>query len=270
MKNLFGIFVLGGILSLGITACNDDDGYSLRDRYYNFGMVEAIDGKIENGFNIRLDNGTWLVINNSYAVRNIKDGDRIIAAYTILGELDPYRDDKRYLAILTDYSRILSKSPVLQSFIDQDAEVREDSIGYDPIRVDNAWFGGKYLNIEFSVPRKQGTNVVHMLNLVADDTEEGNDGTLNLYFRHNAFDDVPEPGSGGFVYTSSLVSFDLTELVPEGAGSLDIALHWTQFSSTEWDSTFDGEKTGTFRPYGKDNQTPSIESMKLELDYLTR
>lgn len=266
MKNVLWIIVLWGILSLGITACSNDDGYD-KYRYRNFGTVEAIDGDIEKGFDIRLDNGTWLSIENSRYVRFLEDQDRILAVYRVHEELEPLNGDNRFLAVLNDYAKILSKPPVLQSFIDEDPEVREDSIGHDPIRVDEAWFGGKYLNIAFTVARRANTNEVHFINLVADDTEAG-DGTVHLYLRHNGYDDVPEPGAAGFVYTTPIVSFDITGLIPEGENSVHITLHWEQYRSSEWRETVEGSDSGTFTPYNKQESTPAADSMTIESDYV--
>lgn len=51
---------------------------------------------------------------------------------------------------LNAIEKVLSKEPVYSSKLTPE-ELEE--LGNDPIYVENAWFGGKYLNIDFAVLR---------------------------------------------------------------------------------------------------------------------
>ncbi|MCC8034479.1 MAG: NigD-like protein [Rikenellaceae bacterium] len=257
MGKIFRNCVLVGILSLIMGACSTDSEFSLDTRYLNFGRVEAVDGDISRGFQVRLDDGTWLIVNNSQSYRGVDDGDRIQLIYTLLGDAGESEGYKRFFALLNYGQKLLSKEPVLQSYIDYDYEHRQDSIGNDPIRVNEAWFGGRYLNIEFSVPRKSNTNRVHFINLVADDVNS--DNVLNVYLRHNGYEDVPEPGDTNFRYSPSFVSFDLMGLLKEGQGSLSIKLHWTDFAGNGWEETVEYTDSGDFVPYGKSSSTSDMK-----------
>lgn len=254
--------MLLGILSLGLGACSTDSGKGLDTRYRNFlGKVEARDGDIGNGFDIRLDDGTWLEIDNSQSVTGIKDGDRVVFTYTLVGEADPVDGNKRFIAVLNHYYKVLGKEPVLQSFIDEDYQHRQDSIGNDPIRVDDAWFGGEYLNIWFSVARRRSTNELHFINLVADNVEWDGE-VLDVYLRHNGYEDVPSAGSGSFVYGQSLVSFDLTGLIPEGQSGVGIRLHWTAYRGTDWSEVRElSEDLGRFIPYGIESDSQKTSTV---------
>lgn len=95
--------------------------------------------------------------------------------------------------------KLLTKMPVYLSELTPD-EI--DSLGTDPIDIENAWFGaGEYLNIEFIIfvndPQK-----AHFLNLVVDE-EKSTPEEVFVTLRHNAFkDETRQKGWGR-------VSFDI-------------------------------------------------------------
>ena len=90
-----------------------------------------------------------------------------------------------YYVRLYGLDDVLTKVPVKQSFIHENEGVRQDSIGNDPINVQEAWFGGRYLNVEFRIPVKDGSKEKHFINLVQDDVVAHHD-TVYVTLRHNA------------------------------------------------------------------------------------
>ena len=147
--------------------------------------------------------------------------------------------------------------PVKQSFIHENEGVRQDSIGNDPINVQEAWFGGRYLNVEFRIPVKDGSKEKHFINLVQDDVVAHHD-TVYVTLRHNAYGEKPGTGNdrGNFSWGRGRVSFDLTSIVPEGQTSVPVKLLWTEYGKNA-SETVRREDSGTYtlknaRKTGKD------------------
>ena len=114
------------------------------------------------------------------------------------------------------------KEPVYSSKLTPE-ELEE--LGNDPIYVENAWFGGKYLNIDFAVLRFD-PQLAHFINLYVD--EEGSDeNNVVVVLKHNAYGDP----------TTSLafgrVSFDISKLVPEGKSSILVTLRWRNYDNSD-------------------------------------
>lgn len=217
MKRLLKISLVLGLLVAGFSGCNDDDGYSLDKFWISYGVIESSDDDYVRDYTIRLDNGSRLLLSaNLVPGWPVKNGQRVIANYTILGDSPRLDGTKDYYVRLNMLYDVLSKDVVKQSFINEDTETREDSIGNDPIDVAEAWFGGGYLNITFEILHGGAT---HFINLVQDDTRISGDSVF-LTLRHNAYGD-PQ-AYRGFGY----VSFNLVPLVPEGKTELPVRLTW--------------------------------------------
>ena len=111
--------------------------------------------------------------------------------------------------------------------------MRTKPIGNDPVAVSKAWFGGKYLNLEFNIPVQPASSTSHMLNLVQDDVTAHGD-TVCLTFRHNAFGDKPSDnerkGNGKLYWSWGNVSFDLSTIVPAGETSVPVKLIWEGYT----------------------------------------
>lgn len=283
------LFLFSGTL----VACNDDDDYSLGKFWISYGTIE-MNGKSQSaGYTIRLDDESeLLIVSNLIPYVAVENGQRVIANYTILGEVEEDRATnsstvfrKQYYIRLNGLTDVLSKAPVRQSFILEDEEVREDSIGNDPIRVVKASFGGKYLNISFEVPMQPtygGTSSVkHFINLIHDDTQIRNDSVF-LTLRHNGYEDVPTSGnSSSFVWGFGLVSFDISSILPEGQNSIAVKLIWTEYGESLDDRETKSD-TGTFTYGGSSQQSAStgrdglnssqspVESMKDRITTVVR
>lgn len=174
---------------------------------------------------------------------------RVYVNYSIVGsERDEtgLEGNMNYYIRLYGFDDVLTKVPVKQSFINEDKEVRQDSIGNDPINVREAWFGGRYLNVEFRIPVKDGSKEKHFINLVQGDVVAHND-TVYVTLRHNAYGERPDTGNdqGNYSWGRGRVSFDLTSIVPEGQTSVPVKLLWTEYGKNT-SETVNREDSGTY------------------------
>jgi len=214
-KIVYGLLVA---LSIVFVSClDDDDGYSLSDYWVGFGIL-----KIEsNSYTIVLDDGVVLKpVAWNYSPENndeFEDGSRVLVNFTIWDEnLGDDGEVDEYLVKVNDIQSILMKG------IWNITEETADSIGNDPIIVQEYWMADSLLNFKL---KYWGYNEVHFLNLVQDSTDLWtDDGLLKLQLRHNANnDDAAVP------YTA-YVSFSLNSLRVEEQDSVEI-----QVSSFDYD-----------------------------------
>jgi hypothetical protein len=236
-------------------ACDDDDEYYYvggGSSWISYGNLEKIDNGTRSKFAIRRDDGSRLIVSEGVAINSseAEEGLRVFANYSILGsERDEtgLEGNMNYYIRLYRATEVLTKDPVKLSFIKENEEVRQDSIGDDPINVSEAWFGGKYLNVEFRIPVKSGSSTKHFINLVEDDVVVHHD-TVYVTLRHNAYGEAPKEGdrgTGSHVWSRGRVSFDLTSIVPEGQKSVPVKLIWTEYKKDS-SETVTREDSGTF------------------------
>lgn len=202
------VILLMVLLPVFFTAC-DDDGYSLGDIWVSIATVENPDEEAYFFLNLDNQDRMWIAATNLPFYRP-GDGQRIIADYTVLS-------DK---AAGSAYDHDIKLNNVLYSILTKDifdiTPETQDSIGNDPLRVEDMWIGSHYLNVEFVFG---GQNRVHAINLVKDDSKIYEDGKVHLEFRHNANGDNPVYKRWG------LASFDLRSLGEDGVTSVDIVVH---------------------------------------------
>jgi hypothetical protein len=208
-KNLFLILVLASVL---VSSCKDDDGYSLGKFWVDIATVE--NPNEESYFMFTLDNGDrmWTAATGIPGYHP-KDGQRIIANYTILSdksEGNSYNHDVK----LNGVHQVLTKD-----IFDVTPET-QDSIGSDRVQIDDIWIGSDYLNVEF---RFNGQSKVHYINLVSDVSKQYDDGKIHLEFRHNANDDAAAFSQW------SVASFRLKPLQQEGVDALTIVIHTSEY-----------------------------------------
>jgi hypothetical protein len=204
-------------------ACRRDDGYSLGNYAIGWGTVEQ---GANNRVIIRRDNGSRLHIVDSRVPGSVYTaGKRVIVNYTILGEVQS-ASRPEYYAGINDLYRVLTKSPILQSFID-DAANRPDSIGDNRIHITNAWFGDHFINLRFNA--YFGDTKAHLLTLVRDDIGVYGDDSVRLRLHHNAFDDPALYNASGYV------SFDLSSILATAPAqtSVPVKLTWIGMDGAE-------------------------------------
>ncbi|MFQ8806879.1 MAG: hypothetical protein ACLR8Y_19705 [Alistipes indistinctus] len=99
------------------------------------------------------------------------------------------------------------------------------ALGNDPIDVEDAWFGGNYLNVNFFVFRFD-PSLAHFINLLVDEQNSTADNVV-VILKHNAYGDPATSLAFG------RVSFDISGLVPAGQKSVKITLKWTNYNNVE-------------------------------------
>lgn len=267
MKSLFKTGLMALLTLSLLSGCDDDDEYYY-DYWYSFGNVVMHSDNRSDGYSIRLDDGTMLIIAaNHVPYVEVSDGERIYAQYSILGRVrDNVSADKKYNVDLYGLSKVLEKEPVKQSEITPDGDITEASLGNDPIEVETAWFGGKYLNIEFDVYSEVNSTTVHLINLVWDNTRvaQPGDNTVYLTLRHNGYDDVPTAQTAGrFVERFGRVSFDISEIIPQGQTEVPVRLMWVEYGNT-LDEREDEYMTGVFKYSPANNVQVNSAEMRPE------
>ena len=133
-------FVLFALLSaVGLTSCLDDDKHEWLHMKECWGTVIGT----QNEFEIVTDLGnTLMVVENGDPSFQVEDSMRVVANFTELEQ----KGENVYDIRINAMRQLLTKDPLYSSQLN---EQQVDSVGYDPIEMLYAWFGGPYLNIEF-------------------------------------------------------------------------------------------------------------------------
>lgn len=215
--------ILAGFMFVFTGCFNDDDGYSLNDVWVGFGIVED-----SVTYKIVLDDGEVLIpvafggyghfYENSHSgkPKEINKGDRVLVNFTILDDkLNEAGEVEAYYVKVNSVREILMKG-----ILDITAE-NQDSIGNDPIIVEEYWVTNNLLNMEL---KYWGQNEVHFINLVKKPgalTDAGQPFELEL--RHNSNDDTES------VPYTALVSFKLDSLQIAGIDSVRFKVKSTDY-----------------------------------------
>lgn len=222
------VFAILAALATFLTGClEDEDSYSLGRYWVGFGIIDQINTEPLE-YEIKMDNGDVLVpVASDYyhhwyyhgtedAHTRLKDGDRILINYTILGdELD--NDGE----VLEYYVKVNSVKKVLMKGILDITEENQDSIGNDPIIVKDVWMTDSLLNMEI---KYWGRYKTHYINLVKQPGElTAADQPIELELRHNANGD-PED-----IPYAAYVSFKLDSLEIEGLESVGFKVTSTDY-----------------------------------------
>ncbi len=206
-------FVLFALLSaVGLTSCLDDDKHEWLHMKECWGTVIGT----QNEFKIVTDLGnTLMVVENGDPSFQVEDSMRVVANFTELEQ----KGENVYDIRINAMRQLLTKDPLYSSQLN---EQQVDSVGYDPIEMLYAWFGGPYLNIEFGAYFSD-MQKAHMLNLVVDE-ERSTDERVYVTLTHNAFGDARMYRGYG------RVSFNIADLLPEGKDQIVVVLGWTDYA----------------------------------------
>lgn len=216
-KILFGILV--GFLFV-TTGCKDEDGYSLNNAWVGFGIFQAVDN---DSYQIVMDNKDVLVpVASNYPhgwQETIKNGERIVVNYTILDE-DINSSLPRY------FVRVNYLKDVLMKGVMDITPENADSIGNDPIIVEDYWMTDSLLNFKLYY---WGHSEIHFLNLVKEPGVISPESQpIELELRHNANDD-----NESYRY-SAYVSFSLNSLRIAGQDTVKFVVTATDYDGMEF------------------------------------
>lgn len=225
MKTLLKVSLIA-MLTIGLFSCdlNDDDDYSLGNYWVGFGIVD-----VENGsdYTIKMDDGSELFpVNSAIHWHEEDDSTRVLVNYTILDEKRVNDEYEEY------YVRINSVKDILFKGILDITEEIEDSIGNDPVHVEDVWTSNNLLTFELQY---LGSNRIHYVNLVKEPGDlTADDEPIQLELRHNARDDYPS------YHMSAFVTFDLSSLKIEGQDSVMFTVTGKDFQGEvfEYDGTY--------------------------------
>ncbi len=210
MKKLFAIV----LAVLSIAACKKDD--TIMYQYTAFGDV--------SGNTIFTDNGVKFNITKVDGADGYNAHERIVFQCNVLKEISKTEYNIELLA----WTRVSKKDCIMSGEITDD-----DALGHDPIRLDNAWVAGNYLNMEIAVTFLRNSETKHIVNLVLDQ-DASDDETLCFVLRHNGNGESVGPGSSltfnDVALGRAYFSFPVTDLLPSGV-SKNIKISW------EWHKT---------------------------------
>lgn len=210
--------LIGMLVVFLITSCNNNEVNSNDKNWQAIATVE--NPTLSTTFDFRLDNGD-LMHTNTAGVLNYKpkDGQRIIANYSIIETTSPASNTVKNVVRLNDVYEILTKG------IFRIKPAQQDSIGNDQIEIKSMWVGSDYLNVEFVY---LGYDKNHFITLVSDDAKTYTDNKVHLEFRHNANGDYPSSSKWG------VASFDLRSLKANHNpnDSVKLVIHTKEYTST--------------------------------------
>lgn len=195
-------------------SCSKDDDYSLNKFWVSAATITTGDVK---PYLIVTDNGDKLFPSSS----NIRyfqpvNGQRVWVSYTILKDEGTAFD---YYVKVNDVREILTKEIVTLT------NSNKDSIGDDPVEIENVWFSGDFLTIGFVYG---GGGAIHFVNLVRNVEDAFTESGLPiLEFRHNRNNDRFNNAMRGWV------SFDLSELKLPNRDSITFILRAKSFKDQE-------------------------------------
>ena len=204
-KSILGYAALLIIILSSAFACSDNDGYSLNDFRISIATVVP---ESNQSYSLILDNGEklWPAATDVYYRPHINQ--RVFVNYTLLS--DKKGDFDHYIKI-NDIWNVLTK-PIIEL-----TEQNADSIGNDPVRMNDFWIGDNYLNASFSF--NYGGIKPHAINLVVNTIESDDDESkLELEFRHNSYNSPNNALYHGFA------SFDLKPFRQDNMDSIPITI----------------------------------------------
>lgn len=225
------MFITLAVTALWFAACttpSPETGY-----HVGWGVIEGG----ESPFSLKMDNGSLLVILSTLAPNlKLDSGKRVIVNYTVIEPVTNAATPTYNVRVNMLY-KVFSEPLLAQSDIgDDEGKISEDTLGYDPIRVNWANFSGEFLNLGVQI---WTGNVNAKVNLVYDDTE--NDAAIRgdtafLTLRHNALGSLAARPTN-----EQYASFPLSGLVVPPNTERPVKLIWTDDTKKSF------SRTGIFR-----------------------
>jgi hypothetical protein len=220
MKRI-AIYLMMGFMFSFLSGCNmDEDGYSLGNVWIGYGLIHK--NTVSETFTIELDNGAVLLpVTNSGWYNEVKDNQRVLANFTIVDDKKNADETEQY------YVKINSLRNILYKGILDITPAIEDSIGNDPIHVDDHWLKNNMLNFEL---KYRGESKIHFINLVKQPGATANaNEPIILELRHNTNGDPKE------ILMTAVVTFDLSTLKVQGKDSISFKVISKDFDGKDFE-----------------------------------
>jgi hypothetical protein len=184
-----------GLLSVlfMLSSCKDEQS-SLENYWVTLATVKETSNS--GTIKVQFDNGTNALATESISEVSAEAGARILVNYSLLADSIDESHPRKI--------RINSINTVEIKGIGLLSTVTEDSIGDDPVNIEDIGVGANYLNISLSY---YGNQQNHLFSVVENTTF--NDGLLHLELRHNA------KGDRGNTKQNKVISFVLSKLVSD-------------------------------------------------------
>lgn len=210
MKRLLFLFI-SCLSFIGLfSACNTKNDYD--PVYQDLGTITQTSNNTPSGFNITRDDNSVLIPSNASSyLSTVKNGQRVLVNYTRIKD-----NSSSGTSSTSQNIKIQSLYSILTMPIFNITPTTQDSIGNNPISIDNMWISGNYLNFQL---RYYGGTTTHLINLVKDAQKQDPTGvTINLELRHN------NKGDAGQVPIVTIVSFDISSLQNSGKKFVNISV----------------------------------------------
>lgn len=209
MKHL-KILLLLPIFIIVFTSCSKDEGESY---YVAVGIINITpDSTI-----IESDLGPRMLVSNNNIDEDIKDGDRVVAYFTLIEDEEPAGID--YIIDIYYLEEIIVKDIVVYD------STTTDTLGNDELGINGISVVKDFLDVSFSF---LGGRSKHYINLARPEGELRTD-TIYLELRH---EDNNDPG---VEFLDAFVSFDLTSLQNEVADSVILRIKAHDYDDDEYE-----------------------------------
>ncbi len=220
MKKLVFYLMMGAMLGF-LPGCDlDDDEYSLNDAWVGYGLVQK-DADAGLSQIVMDDNEILFPVSTDSWWNQVKDNDRVLVNFTIIGNKNNENHDEQYYVRINSLRKILYKG-----ILDITPEI-EDSIGNDPIDVADKWIKNGMLNFEL---RYRGGSKIHFINLVKQPGAIATEPVI-LELRHNNNDDPDN------IPMLAVVTFDLSSLKIQGKTSTQFKVIAKDFDGKDFEYT---------------------------------
>lgn len=165
------------------------------------------------------DDGCEYHFNNVTTDTGLPSEGRVVALFNAVSKIEG--TDNKYEAQLVNFTVPLYKEPVLCPTKDD-----ADSLGLDPIKLIDGYYGGGCLNLVCNAVFGTSATAKHVVNLAVD-TSVASD-TLHLSLRHDAQDDKMEVNEmDDYTEKSFYASFPMGDLIPSsGEKIIEFSWYW--------------------------------------------
>ena len=168
--------------------------------------------------------------------------------------------DNEYDIRLNGIGYVLTKEIVPSSTIEETDTLK---VTEDPIRLEQAWISGGYLNLYVMFPVKTGSTTAHLINLVDVEDDKAEEYAFSL--RHNAFGEtLGEDNAALYQMGGGYVSFPLSTYIQQDSAKVSITYKWHKevgnglSTETEYKTS-----NGEYIKGGHDNVPKTINALNL-------